>query len=53
MRRPRIAENFLAASPWLGNVTLEDIAAGPDAEYLAGFDETFNPEKIELDDGQR
>jgi hypothetical protein len=34
-------------------VTRQDIAAGPDAEYLAGFDGTFNPEKIELGDGQR
>ena len=34
-------------------MTRQDIAAGPDAEYLAGFDGTFNPEKIELDDGQR
>jgi hypothetical protein len=49
----RIAENFLAASPWLGNVTRQDVVAGPDAEYLAGFDGTFNPEKIGLGDGQR
>jgi len=49
----RITESFLAASPWLGNVTRQDIAAGPGAEYLAGFDGTFNPEKAELGDGQR
>lgn len=49
----RIAESFLAASPWLGNVTRQDIVAGQDAEYLAGFDGTFNPKKIELRDGQR
>lgn len=48
-----IAEGFLAASGWLGNVTWHDIVAGPDAEYLAGFDGMFNPEKIELGDGQR
>jgi len=48
-----VAENFLAASPWLGNVTRQDIVVGPDAEYLTGFDGTFNPEKIELGDGQR
>ena len=49
----RIAESFLAASPWLGNVTRQAIAVGPGAEYLAGFDGTFNPEKVELGDGQR
>jgi hypothetical protein len=49
----RIAESFLAASPWLGNVTRQDIVAGPGAEYLAGFDGTFNPKKVELGDGQR
>jgi hypothetical protein len=48
----RIAESFLAASPWLGNVTWQDIVAGPGAEYLAGFDGAFNP-KVELGDGQR
>src|SRR6266700_2516706 len=26
-----VAENFLAASPWLGNVTRQDIVVGPDA----------------------
>lgn len=49
----RIAEAFLDASPWLGNVTRRDIVVGPGAEYLAWTDETFNPEKIELGDGQR
>jgi hypothetical protein len=49
----RIAESFFAASPWLGNVIRQDIVAGPGAEYLAGFDGTFDPEKIELGDGQR
>ncbi len=50
----RIAESFLtASSSWLGSVTWQDIVAGPDAEYLAGFDGTFNPKEIELGDGQR
>ena len=49
----RIAEGFLAASSWLGSVTWQDIAAGPGAEYLAEWDGTFDPEKIELGDGQR
>jgi hypothetical protein len=49
----RIAESFLAASPWLGNVTRQDIVVGPGAEYLAGFDGTFNPETTELGEGQR
>lgn len=49
----RIAEGFLDASPWLGNVTRRDIVVGPGAEYLAWTDGTFNPEKIELGDGQR
>jgi hypothetical protein len=49
-----IAEGFLtASSSWLGNVTWQDIVAGPDAGHLAGSDETFDPEKIELGDGQR
>lgn len=47
----RIAESFLAASPWLGNVTWQDIVVGPGAEYLAGFDGAVNP-KVELGDGQ-
>jgi hypothetical protein len=49
----RIAESFLAASPWLGNVTRQDIVVGPDAKYLAEWDGTFNPEKVQLGDGQR
>lgn len=50
----RIAETFLTASAsWLGNVTWQDIVAGPDAEYLAGFDGTFDPKKIEIGGGQR
>ncbi|MDQ2816563.1 MAG: hypothetical protein M3Z75_33185, partial [Actinomycetota bacterium] len=51
----RIAESFLAASSsWLGGVTWQDIVAGPDAEYKADpWDGTFDPEKIELGDGQR
>lgn len=49
----RIAESFLAAAPWLGSVTRQDIVAGPGAEYLAGWDGTFNPEEVELGDGQR
>lgn len=50
----RIAESFLAASSsWLVSVTWQDIVAGPDAGYLAGWDGTFDPEKIELGDGQR
>lgn len=50
----RIAESFLtASSSWLGNVTWQDIVTGPDAGYLAGWDGTFDPEKIELGDGQR
>jgi hypothetical protein len=50
----RIAESFLAASSsWLGSVTWQDIVAGQDAEYKAGWDGTFDPEKAELGDGQR
>lgn len=50
----RIAESFLAASSsWLGSVTWQDIADGPGAEYLAGWDGTFDPKKIELGEGQR
>lgn len=49
----RIAESFLAASPWLGNVTRHEVVAGPGAEYLAGFDGTFNPETTELGEDQR
>jgi hypothetical protein len=50
----RIAESFLtASSSWLGSVTWQDIVAGPGAGYLAGWDGTFDPEKIELGDGQR
>ncbi len=50
----RIAESFLtASSSWLGNVTWQDIVAGPGAGYLAGWDGTFDPEKTELGDGQR
>lgn len=50
----RIAESFLAASSsWLGGVTWQHIVADPDAEYLAGFDGTFDPEKTVLTDGQR
>jgi hypothetical protein len=48
----RIAESFLAASPWLGSVIWQDIVAGPGAEYLAGFDGAFDP-GAELDDGLR
>ena len=51
----RIAESFLtASSSWLGSVTWQDIVAGPGAEYQADvWDGTFDPEKIELGDGQR
>jgi hypothetical protein len=49
----RIADSFLAASSWLGSVTWQDIVAGSGAEYLAGWDGTFDPEKIELGNGQR
>jgi hypothetical protein len=47
-----VAESFLAASPWLGSVTWQDIVAGPGAEYLAGWDGAFDPD-VELDGGQR
>jgi hypothetical protein len=50
----RIAESFLtASSSWLGSVTWQDIVVGPGAEYKADFDGTFNPEKIEVGDGER
>jgi len=50
----RIAESFLtASSSWLGNVTWQDIVAGPDAEYLAGSNGTLDPKKTELGQGQR
>jgi hypothetical protein len=51
----RIAESFLtASSSWLGSVAWQDIVAGPGAEYKADvWDGTFDPEEIELGDGQR
>lgn len=50
----RIAESFLtASSSWLGSVSWQDIVAGPDAEYKAGWDGTFDPKKTEPGDGQR
>ena len=40
----RIAESFLtASSSWLGNLTWQNIVAGPGAEYLAEMDGTFDP----------
>ena len=49
----RIAESFLtASSSWLGNLTWQNIVAGPGAEYLAEMDGTFDP-ATELRDGQR
>jgi hypothetical protein len=48
----RIATSFITTSPWLGNATWQDIAVGSQAEYLAGWNGTFDP-GIELAEGQR
>ncbi|MGW6883190.1 hypothetical protein ACWGEU_23355 [Streptomyces goshikiensis] len=49
----KIAEGFLATSPWLGDVTWADnIIIGPNAEHHAGFDGEF-PKEAQLTDGQK
>ena len=48
----RFAEDFLNASPWLGDIAWERIVIGPDAGYLADFDGVF-PEDAELREGQQ
>ncbi|MET7534714.1 hypothetical protein [Streptomyces goshikiensis] len=48
----RIAEGFLAASPWLGDVEWGRTVIGPGAGYLKGFGPDF-PEDVELREGQR
>ncbi|MFJ2736064.1 hypothetical protein [Streptomyces sp. NPDC087317] len=48
----RVAEGFLAASPWLGDAEWERIVTGPNAGYLAGFDGVFPPD-AELREGQK
>lgn len=48
----RIAEAYLTSSPWLGSAVWGQIVIGPNAEYLADFDGTFDAE-TKLGDDQR
>ncbi|MFF9352357.1 hypothetical protein [Streptomyces sp. NPDC014734] len=46
----KIAEGFLAASPWLGDAEWERIVTGPRADYYRDFDGRY-PADAELSDG--
>ncbi|MEU6235410.1 hypothetical protein [Kitasatospora sp. NPDC047058] len=48
-----IAEGFLAASPWLGDVEWSRTVFGPGVEYFSGWDRGPIPEDTELAEGQR
>lgn len=48
----RIAESFLGASPWFGDVAWGQVVTGPGSEYLADVHGQFDPD-ASLHEGQR